>query len=64
MIVAILLLVTFLPALLVFGFVKIFKKQLAADPTKKQIYKYIAMYLLAVALLFGLLIIVSKAAHY
>jgi uncharacterized Rmd1/YagE family protein len=64
MIVAILLIVTFLPALLVFGFVKIFKKQLAANPTKKQMYTYIVIYLIAAILLFGLLILVSNMAHY
>lgn len=42
------LLLCFLPALLVLGFVKLFKKQLAANPSKQQLYKYIGIYLFVV----------------
>lgn len=37
-----------MPALLVFGFVKIFKNQLALNPTKKQYFRYVASYLIFV----------------
>jgi len=50
-----LLLLCFLPALLVFGFVKIFKEKLAKDPSKKQLIQYIVIYLL-LAIAVGLVI--------
>jgi hypothetical protein len=43
-----LLILTFLPALLVFGFVKVYKKQLAKNPTRKQYIRYISTYLVFV----------------
>lgn len=42
------LLICFAPALLVFGFVKLFKKQLAKNPTKSQYLRYISGYLIMV----------------
>lgn len=42
------LILCFLPALLVFGFVKLFKKRLAQNPSKNQIIRYILMYLFLV----------------
>ncbi len=52
------LILCFMPALLVFGFVNLFKKQLAADPTKNQILKYAALYLFVIALIAATLIVV------
>lgn len=53
-----LLILCFLPAILVFGFVKMFKIQLANNPNKKMMTRYILMYLFLVAcvgaILYGL----------
>jgi hypothetical protein len=46
-----------MPALLVFGFVKIFKKQLADNPTKNQVLKYAALYFFVIAAIAALLIL-------
>lgn len=58
MLIAIILLITFLPALLVFGFVKLFKNQLARNPNKKMLLRYVLMYVFLVvcvgAILYGL----------
>ena len=63
MIVFYILLLCFLPALLVFGFVKVFKKQLAADPTKQQIYRLVGVYIAGILalgiVLFGLSSLIS-----
>lgn len=60
----VLLLLCFLPALLVFGFVKLFKTKLAKDPSKKQLLQYVVIYLLLASvvglLLYGAARLISK----
>lgn len=58
-----LLIICFLPALLVFGFVKLFKKQLAGNPTKKQMIKYVAIYLVLTLLVLGIYLILHNLAY-
>jgi len=53
-----LLILCFLPAILVFGVVKMFKKRIANNPNKKMMTRYMLMYLFLVAcvgaILYGL----------
>lgn len=58
-----LLILCFMPVILVFGFVKIFKKQLANNPTKKQMIMYIAIYLAMTAAMFGVYLFLHNLAY-
>jgi hypothetical protein len=49
-----------MPALLVFLFVKIFKKQLAANPTKNQLLRYVVIYLLSLFVICIVLFAITK----
>lgn len=55
-----LILFCFMPALVVFGFVKIYKNKLALNPTKSELIKYFVIYMVSIMALVSLVFVILK----